>query len=71
LISTKIETQAVCRAILITNEKMAANLGNQVMEGTTDEVDNFLEPPSTWVGYHPMGGSNYPGTTNVPHRNII
>jgi hypothetical protein len=56
---------------LITKEKMASNLGNQLMEGTTDEVDNFLEPPSTWVGYHPMGGSNYPGTTNVPHRNVI
>ena len=67
----EITTRAFFRSTLITTEKMATNSGNQLMDGTTDEVDNFLEPPSTWVGYHPMGGSNFPGTTNVPHRNII
>jgi len=45
--------------------------GNQAVEHTSDEVHNFLEPNTKWVGYHPMGGSKFPGTTNVPHLNII
>jgi hypothetical protein len=44
---------------------------NVSTEQTSDEVNNFLEPGAKWIGYHPMGGQNFPGTTNVPHLHII
>ena len=50
---------------------MANLLVNQTLLTASDEVHNFLEPSANWVGYHPMGGSKFPGTTNIPHLNII
>jgi hypothetical protein len=44
---------------------------NVPIEQTSDEVNNFLEPSTKWIGHHPMGGPNFPGTTNIPHLNII
>lgn len=50
---------------------MTTYTGNQGSEYTSDEVHNFLEPTTNWVGYHPLGGSRFPGTTNIPHLNIL